>query len=276
MVQRQSQSDAFWTRPKMQAKLGTWHSTDHLQGSILGKGSCLLCAVLWWVAWPARHHLRDTQDTGCHLFVCAASSRSDRHSIFDPIVWLFKWPFQIWKWSRLLSLSKLLHLITHWRTRRLRLLHLTSKRVRNLSGFNRTKLKQDGGNSVWLIQDLLQACVLHVSKIDDLRRALVEYAEAHNSGSLSFLRGAFKKIGQTIWHWTWQHPFFLHWLHCWSHPWKQVNESAPVQPTTAGQCTLVSCWNDTLTTTHWQMQWKVSAIKFYVVDSAHPGGNPWF
>ena len=43
-----------------------------------------------------------------------------------------------------------------------------SERVRNLSGFNRTKLKQDGGNPVRLIQDLLQAHVMHVSKIDDL------------------------------------------------------------------------------------------------------------
>ena len=32
-----------------------------------------------------------------------------------------------------------------------------SERVRNLSGFNRTKLEQDGGNPVRLIQDLLQA-----------------------------------------------------------------------------------------------------------------------
>ena len=32
-----------------------------------------------------------------------------------------------------------------------------SERVRNLSGLNHTKLKQDGGNSVRLIQDLLQA-----------------------------------------------------------------------------------------------------------------------
>ena len=32
-----------------------------------------------------------------------------------------------------------------------------SEHVRNLSGFNRTKLKQDGGNPVRLIQDLLQA-----------------------------------------------------------------------------------------------------------------------
>ena len=43
-----------------------------------------------------------------------------------------------------------------------------SEHVRNLSGFNRTKLKQDGGNPVRLIQDLLQAYVMHVSKIDDL------------------------------------------------------------------------------------------------------------
>ena len=42
--------------------------------------------------------------------------------------------------------------------------------TQNLSGFNRTKLKQDGGNPVRLIQDLLQAHVMHVSKIDDLRR----------------------------------------------------------------------------------------------------------
>ena len=41
---------------------------------------------------------------------------------------------------------------------------------RNLSGFNRAKLKQDGGNPVRLIQDLLQAYVMHVSNIDDLRR----------------------------------------------------------------------------------------------------------
>ena len=47
---------------------------------------------------------------------------------------------------------------------------ICSERVRNLSGFNRTKLKQDGGNPVRLIQDLLQAHVMHVSKIDDLRR----------------------------------------------------------------------------------------------------------
>ena len=32
-----------------------------------------------------------------------------------------------------------------------------SERVRNLSGFNHTKLEQDGGNPVRLIQDLLQA-----------------------------------------------------------------------------------------------------------------------
>ena len=32
------------------------------------------------------------------------------------------------------------------------------------------KLKQDGGNPVWLVQDLLQAYVMHVSKIDDLRQ----------------------------------------------------------------------------------------------------------
>ena len=45
-----------------------------------------------------------------------------------------------------------------------------SERVRNLSGFNRTKLEQDGGNPVGLVQDLLQAHVMHVSKIDDLGR----------------------------------------------------------------------------------------------------------
>ena len=45
-----------------------------------------------------------------------------------------------------------------------------SERVGNLSGFNRTKLKQDGGSSARLIQDLLQADMLHVSKIDDLRQ----------------------------------------------------------------------------------------------------------
>ena len=45
-----------------------------------------------------------------------------------------------------------------------------SERIRNLSGFNRMKLKQDGGNPERLIQDLLQAHVTHVSKIDDLRR----------------------------------------------------------------------------------------------------------
>ena len=39
--------------------------------------------------------------------------------------------------------------------------------MRNLSGFNRTKLKQDGGNPARLIQDLLQAYVTHISKIDD-------------------------------------------------------------------------------------------------------------
>ena len=44
-----------------------------------------------------------------------------------------------------------------------------SERVRNLSGFNRAKLKKDGGNPVQLIQDLLQAHVTHVPKIDDLR-----------------------------------------------------------------------------------------------------------
>ena len=32
-----------------------------------------------------------------------------------------------------------------------------SERVRKLSGLNHTKLEQDGGNSVRLIQDLLQA-----------------------------------------------------------------------------------------------------------------------
>ena len=32
-----------------------------------------------------------------------------------------------------------------------------SERVRNLPGFNHTKLKQDGGNPARLIQDLLQA-----------------------------------------------------------------------------------------------------------------------
>ena len=36
-------------------------------------------------------------------------------------------------------------------------LQIYSERVRNLSGLNHTKLKQDGGNSVRLIQDLLQA-----------------------------------------------------------------------------------------------------------------------
>ena len=44
------------------------------------------------------------------------------------------------------------------------------QRFRNLSGINRAKLKQDGGNSAPLIQDLLQACVMHVSKIKELRR----------------------------------------------------------------------------------------------------------
>ena len=34
-----------------------------------------------------------------------------------------------------------------------------SECVRNLSGFNRTKLEQDGGNSVGLVQELLQAQV---------------------------------------------------------------------------------------------------------------------
>ena len=33
------------------------------------------------------------------------------------------------------------------------------------------KLKQDDGNPVWLIQDLLQACVTHVCKINDLRQS---------------------------------------------------------------------------------------------------------
>ena len=46
-----------------------------------------------------------------------------------------------------------------------------SEFLRNLSGFNRVKLKQDGGNSARLAQDLLQACVMHVSKIDDLVRS---------------------------------------------------------------------------------------------------------
>ena len=36
-------------------------------------------------------------------------------------------------------------------------LQIYSERVRNLSGLNHTKLKQDGGNSVRLIQDPLQA-----------------------------------------------------------------------------------------------------------------------
>ena len=36
-------------------------------------------------------------------------------------------------------------------------LQIYSERVRNLSGLNHTKLEQDGGNSVRLIQDLLQA-----------------------------------------------------------------------------------------------------------------------
>ena len=38
------------------------------------------------------------------------------------------------------------------------------------------KLKQDGGNPVRLVQDLLQACVLHVPKIDDLRRNHQQHA----------------------------------------------------------------------------------------------------
>ena len=43
-----------------------------------------------------------------------------------------------------------------------------SEHIRNLSEFNRAKLKQDCGNSVQLAQDLIQACVMHVAKIDGL------------------------------------------------------------------------------------------------------------
>ena len=59
-----------------------------------------------------------------------------------------------------------------------------SERVRNLSGLNHTKLEQDGGNSVRLIQDLLQACVMQASKIDDLKLPCITH------GSQCFCVGA--------------------------------------------------------------------------------------